>query len=54
MTKKGYFGVSLPDSLGEQIQEIIDDRKYGYTTRADFIRDAIRLKLKQINENKTN
>lgn len=48
MTRDGYKGVSLPESLIKQIDQIIKDDKYGYRSRAEFQKDAIRLKLEHI------
>jgi metal-responsive CopG/Arc/MetJ family transcriptional regulator len=45
-----YKGVNLPIEIIDQIDELVKDKKYGYSSRADFIRDAIRLKLKEFEE----
>lgn len=38
-----YYGVSLPKTLLDRIDKIKE--KYGYATKADFIREAIRKEL---------
>ena len=45
-----YKGVNLPVEIVDQIDDFVKDKKYGYSSRADFIRDAIRLKLKEFDE----
>jgi len=45
-----YKGVNLPIEIIDQIDELVEDKKHGYSSRADFIRDAIRLKLKEFEE----
>ena len=42
MTRKSYVNVSIPDTLIKEIDEIIKEKKKGYTSRAELIKDAIR------------
>lgn len=50
MTRTGYAGFSLPDELVKEIDKIVENKKYRYLSRADFMRDAVRFKLKEIYE----
>lgn len=47
MAKK-YITVSLPKSLIEKVDEIIEIKKLGYTSRPEFIKDAIRRHLERL------
>lgn len=51
MPKDRYKGVSLPKEMVEEIERIIKDNpELGYTSVADFVKEAVRdkiLKLKQ-------
>ena len=40
-----YVSVSLPKTLIDKIDEIIRNRDYGYSSRAEFIKEAIRKHL---------
>lgn len=46
MTRPGYSGVSIPDDLMEAVQKVIDSKEMGFTSKADFVKTAIREKLK--------
>ncbi|MEM2191777.1 MAG: ribbon-helix-helix domain-containing protein [Archaeoglobaceae archaeon] len=51
MPPKGYRTVTLPIEMVEEIEKII--RKYpefGYTSLAEFIKDALREKLQKMKE----
>ncbi len=49
MPKKGYKSVTIPEELYELIQEVVrNKRQYGYGNVSEFVREAIREKLKQI------
>lgn len=41
-----YNGISLPKNLINRIDRIRE--KYGYTTKADFIREAVRRELDKL------
>jgi len=41
-----YYGVSLPKELLDRIGKAIENQ--GYTNKTDFIREAIRTKLKGV------
>ena len=42
MTRKSYINVSIPKTLIDEIDEIIKEKKKGYTSRAELIKDSIR------------
>jgi len=49
MPKKGYRSVTIPDELYELIKEVVQNKKqYGYGNVSEFVREAIREKLKQL------
>ena len=41
-----YTTIKLPKELLEQIENIIDSKKYGFKTKPEFIKEAIREHLK--------
>jgi metal-responsive CopG/Arc/MetJ family transcriptional regulator len=46
---RGDFStVSLPRNLIEEIDRIVELRLYGYDSRAEFIKDAIRRRLDEL------
>jgi len=48
MPIKGYTTIALPNILIEQIDEIIANKKYGYISKPEFIKEAIREKIRVI------
>lgn len=44
---KDYVSISLPKNFVEKIDEIIKDKKKGYVSRAEFLREAVRQKLRE-------
>ena len=47
MAKKGgYHGINLPDGLIAEIDKIINDKKHGYISRAEFVKEALREQIK--------
>lgn len=42
----GYVNIPLPKELVEQIEKIMKIGKYGYKTRAEFVKEAVREKLR--------
>lgn len=42
MARKGYTTVALPDSLVEEVDLIIKEKKKGYTSRGEFVKTAVR------------
>jgi metal-responsive CopG/Arc/MetJ family transcriptional regulator len=48
-TEKKWVSISLHRDLIHQIDSFIDDdRFYGYTSRTDFITEAVRLRLEEL------
>ena len=47
--KKGYVSISIPIQLIEEVEYIIKNKKYGYKTITEFIREATRLHLREVN-----
>lgn len=45
MARKGYTTIALPNALIDEIDSIIKLRKYGYKTRPELIKEAIREKI---------
>lgn len=48
MPQKGYTTIALPNVLIEQINEIIKNQKHGYISKPEFIKEAIRDKIKTL------
>ena len=48
MPRKGYTTIALPNVLIDQIEEIVRDRKYGYVSKPEFIKEAVREKIRGI------
>jgi len=48
MTREDYVGVSLPKSLADEIDNAIDLKKYGFKSRAEFLKQAARELIKKL------
>ena len=48
MARKGYTTIALPNVLLDQVDEIVDSKKYGYVSKPEFIKEAIREKLRNL------
>jgi metal-responsive CopG/Arc/MetJ family transcriptional regulator len=48
MPSKGYVTIALPKIIIEQVEEIIKDKKHGYVSRPEFIKEAIREKIRTL------
>ncbi len=46
MPRKGYTTIALPNILIDQVEEIIKNKKHGYISKPEFIKEAIREKIK--------
>jgi metal-responsive CopG/Arc/MetJ family transcriptional regulator len=42
-----YTNIALPDDLVEQIDKVIKKGGYGYKSRAEFVKEAVRALLKE-------
>ena len=38
----GYVTVKLPKRLAEQIDAVLEEQKFGYASRAELVKDAVR------------
>ena len=43
MARKGYTTIALPDEMVKEIDEIVKQKKRGYTSRAELIKEAVRI-----------
>ena len=48
MARKGYTTIALPDEMVKEIDEIIKQKKRGYTSRAELIKEAVRVLIDKI------
>jgi len=48
MARKGYTTVALPNVLLDQVDDIVKSNKYGYVSKPEFIKEAIREKLQRL------
>jgi len=50
-TTDGYNTVRIPEELANEIDEIISSSNMGYRTRAEFVNEAIRLRIELLRLN---
>jgi len=43
-----YVSIKIRKELAEVIDEVIKDGKYGYRSRAEFVAEAVREKLRRL------
>ena len=48
MARKGYSTIALPNVLLDRVEEIIKNKKNGYISKPEFIKEAIREKIRSI------
>lgn len=48
MARKGYTTIALPDELVSEIDEIIKSKRKGYTSRAELIKEGVRIVLNKL------
>ncbi|KKN06174.1 hypothetical protein LCGC14_1079810 [marine sediment metagenome] len=46
--KYNYHTINLQKELAEKIQEAVDSGKHGYISIPDFVRAAVRAKLREL------
>ena len=46
--KYKYHTVNLPKILANKISEVIASEKHGYLTISDFVKDAVRIHLREL------
>ena len=42
MPRKTYTTIALPDELIQEIDAIVKTKKYGYTSRPELVKEAVR------------
>ena len=50
MTRKGYTTIALPNVLIERVNEVIKNKKNGYISKPEFIKEAIRDKIRALKQ----
>ena len=45
-----YRGVNIPEELMHEVEKIINKKKYGFKSKAEFVKQAIREKLEQFSK----
>ena len=48
MPPKGWVSISIPKDLAELIDEVVQNKVYGYRNRTEFVIDAIRIRLREL------
>ena len=48
MARKGYTTIALPNEMIKEIDEIVAQKKRGYTSRAELIKEAVRVLIDKI------
>lgn len=48
--RKKYTNIPLPDELAEQIERVINTADFGYKTKSEFIKEAVREKLIELSK----
>jgi len=47
-TQRGWKSVPLPEDLLKEVDEIVRIQELGYTSRSELIKEAVRLRLAEI------
>ena len=48
MARKGYTTIALPDELIAEVDDIIKSKKRGYISRAEIVKEAVRIILDRL------
>jgi len=48
MPRRGYTSVGIQNEMVSEIDDLIKSKKYSYTSRGEFIRDAVRRLFKDL------
>ena len=48
MPREGYTSVSISNEIIDKIDEVIESGENTYKTRSDFIKDTIRMRLREL------
>lgn len=52
MTRDDYTTLKIPSGIIKNIDKIVNDKKYGYSSRAEFVKEAVRKHIYFINSQK--
>ncbi|TET90495.1 MAG: ribbon-helix-helix protein, CopG family [Methanomassiliicoccales archaeon] len=53
-TRKHYRGLTIPESLIEKVEDLIEKRKeLGYVSVSEFVKEAIRRRIEEIESKET-
>ena len=44
-----YKGISLPASLVDEVEKIVNKKRFGYSSVTELVKDAIRRRLDELN-----
>lgn len=45
--REGHSNVNVPDELLDRVEKVVEESEGGYTSKAEFVRAAIRERLKR-------
>ncbi len=48
MSRKGYTTIAIPDELVKEVDELIKSKRRGYTSRAEVVKEGLRLVLNSL------
>ncbi|GAG87046.1 unnamed protein product [marine sediment metagenome] len=48
MNRNGYTTIKIPNGMVENIDKIINDKKFGYKSRSEFVKEALRKHIKDL------
>jgi len=48
MSSNNYVTVKIPTELADEIDNILNASKRGYKTRAEFVKEAVRIRLDEV------
>ena len=49
MPKEDYYSISIPRSMRDEIESIMEERKgLGYKSIAEFVKDAVRRRIEEL------
>ena len=52
MGAKTFTTIAIPDELAAEIDKVVEARKYGYRSRPELIKEAIRTFLRELHKYK--
>lgn len=48
--RKRYTNIPLPEELAKEIERVMDTSGLGYKTKSEFVKEAVREKLVELNK----